>query len=84
MKLTDGSKTVKITMRTWDGMNLGSDWSFDFFEAGSLPYDAETDAYTVQDVDYCIGQAKDWRDGTGDFYDDESPRGSKLVLVDEL
>lgn len=64
MKITDGSRTVEITMRQWDRYDggYGTDWSTDFFEAGHLEYDEETDCYTVPDVDYCIEQAKYWEE----------------------
>lgn len=58
MKLTDGKKTVKIEIRRWNGSGYGPDWSNDYFVAGSLPYDEDTDTYTVKDVDYCIDMAK--------------------------
>lgn len=62
MKLTDGKKTIDIQMKVWDKYDggYGPDWSQDFFDAGCLPYDDETGAYTVQDVDYCIEQANEW------------------------
>ena len=60
MKLNDGKKVAEITMRVWNGSGCGPDWSIDFFEAGGLSYDEESDCFTVPDVDYCIDQAKDW------------------------
>lgn len=60
IKITDGKKTAEITMRTWEDNSYSPDWSADFFEAGSLEYDEESDTFRVQDVDYCIDQAKDW------------------------
>ena len=36
---------------------------------GGLPYDAETDTYTVDDVEYLVEQAEDWRNGVGDYQD---------------
>lgn len=61
MKITDGVKTVSIKMHVSDAFaGLSPDWSLDFFEAGSLHYDEETDTYSVPDVEYCIDQAKDW------------------------
>lgn len=44
-------------MQEWDGSQYGLDWSLDFFEAGNLEYNEETDTYTVEDVVYCIEQA---------------------------
>jgi hypothetical protein len=70
VRLTDGKKTVEIEMTIWDGCNYSPDWSGDFFEVGGLPYDEETDTYTVHDVDCCIEQAEDWRQCRGDFADD--------------
>ena len=61
MKITDGKKTVNIRMQQFDIFaGFSPDWSLDFFDAGSLPYDEETETYFVQDVDYCIDQAEDW------------------------
>jgi hypothetical protein len=58
MRITDGTKTVEIRIQKWNGSGYDPDWSIDFFEAGSLPYDEENDIYTVDDVDYCIDMAK--------------------------
>lgn len=71
MKITDGKKIAEITMQEFDGNRWGLDWSMDFFNAGKLPYDEETDTYTVEDVNYCIEQANDWEMCEGDFSDDE-------------
>ena len=68
-RLTDGKKTVEITMyEERDGVEL-PDWSFDFFETGRLELDEEKDAYIVGNVDYCIEQAMDWKDATGEWED---------------
>ena len=87
MKLYDNSKTVEITMREWDNRSneAGLDWSLDFFGAGGLEYDEERDAYKVEDVDYCIDMANDWKDATGDFCDDEVPEYiERQVFVEEV
>ena len=61
MKITDGEKTVSIKMHVCDcNTGLSPDWSNDFFDAGLLPYNEETDTFSVPDVGYCIDQAKDW------------------------
>lgn len=84
MKLTDGKKTVEIRMCVWEGNRYSPDFSNDFFEnAGYLPYDDEIDAYKVEDVDYCIDQARDWEKSKGDFCDDV-PNENNTVFVDEL
>lgn len=59
MKLTDGKRTVEIIIVRWDGFRHGPDWSQDYFNAGSLPYDEETNTYTVPDVQYCIDITRD-------------------------
>lgn len=62
MKITDGNKTVNIKMHIFDTFaGLSPDWSLDFFDAGMLPYNDDTDTYSVPDVDYCIDQANDWK-----------------------
>lgn len=83
MKLTDGKKTIEIRMMVWEGGCYTTDWSLDFFEAGGLPYDAETDAYRVDDVDYCIEQAEDWAAGRGDYQSD-TPIDNNAVFVDVI
>ena len=51
-------------MRIWDwkGANYSEDWSQDFFEIGGLQYDEEHEAYIVQDTEYCLDQAFDWKE----------------------
>jgi hypothetical protein len=82
MRITDGKKTVDIKMTVWNGTGYGPEWTADFIEAGSLPYDESTDTYTVDDVDYIIDQACDWKNSTGDFRDDV-PNPNNAVLIDE-
>ena len=73
IRLTDGKKTVEIEMCDWTGSGYTPDWSRDFFEVGGLPYDDENNVYIVDDVDYCVEQARDWEHGVGDFYYDDDP-----------
>ena len=60
MKITDGKRTVEIRMMVWENNNYSPDWAEDFFNAGLLNYDEDTDAYTVADINYCIEQAREW------------------------
>ena len=83
MKITDGKKTVEIRMMVLDGNGYSPDWSLDFFDAGGLPYDDEKDVYTVDDVDYCIEQARDWQNSEGDFRDNVQ-NDNNCVWVDEI
>lgn len=83
MKITDGKKTVEIRMMVWEGNGYSPDWSLDFFEAGSLPYNDETDTYTVDDVDYCIDQAMEWKETNEGFLGDIKTENN-CVWVDEL
>ena len=83
MRFTDGKRTVEIRMSFQNGNEYTLDFSTDFFEAGSLKYDKEKDAYFVKDVDYCIAYAKDWKNTEGDFIDDE-PNENNTVLVNEI
>lgn len=65
-----GKRPLKSKCVFGTGAIIPPDWSQDFFEAGGLPYDDETNTYTVPDVEYCIEQAEDWRLCRGDFADD--------------
>ena len=58
MKITDGKRTIEINIMAWNGTGYGPDWAEEYFDAGMLPYDEETDTYTVQDVQYCIDMAE--------------------------
>lgn len=69
-KFTDGKVTKQITMKVWLDGQWSPSFEADFFDVGGLPYDEETDTYTVDDVDYLIDQANDWKEGTGDYVDD--------------
>lgn len=71
-RLTDGAKTVEITMQTWTGAGYTPDFSADFFEIGGLPFDDETEAYIVEDAEYCVEQAEDWANARGDFANDDN------------
>lgn len=66
---TDGKKTVKIEMRDWEDGGFLPDWEADFFNNGCLEYDEETDTYKVDDVDYLVEQALDYKYSVGDFAD---------------
>lgn len=60
------------------------DFSRDFF---AIPDWAEIsglgDVALVDDIDYCIDQARDWENCRGDYCDDETP-GERSVYVEEL
>lgn len=73
MKITDGKKTVEIRIQRWNGSGYDPDWSIDYFTAGALPYNEDTDTYTVDNVDYCIDAANSAdEDGACCKYDSES------------
>lgn len=78
MKITDGKKTVIIKMY---GVN-NAEFSADFFNAGGLPYDDETDCYFVKDIDYCIDQAMDCQNGEGDYKNDDMPSNCTVYVED--
>lgn len=65
MKMTDGKRTIEILIHRWNGSGYDPDFSADYFDAGGLPYDEETDTYTVEDVDYCIDMAENGGEGEG-------------------
>ena len=82
-RLTDGKRTVAITMTVYDGSHYTPDWSHDFFCTGSLPYDENTDAYFVPDVSYCIEQAEDWKNSEGDFVLDKPNENNRVFIEEE-
>ena len=80
MKITDGKKTVEIRIQKWNGSGYDPDWSNDYFSAGSLPYDEESDTYTVDDVNYCIDMAmSELTEEGSEFYDEDM-----TVFVNEI
>ena len=86
-RLTDGKKTVEITMTNWDGNGWTPDWSNDFFVTGTLPYNDDSNTYVVPDVDYCVEQAMDWKANIGDYLDyDADPEevDNRTVDVDYI
>ena len=64
IRLKDGKKAVEIDMVVWEENGYSPDWSIDFFAAA---YDEKSDYYIVPDVDYCLDQAEDWKNGLGDY-----------------
>lgn len=62
MKMTDGKKTVEITMKVWNDFldSYGFDFSYVFFDAGALPFTDDQETHIVSDVDYCIDSALEW------------------------
>ena len=85
MKITDGKKTVEIKIQRWNGNGYDPDWSEDYFDAGSLPYDEESGAYTVPDVDYCSDMAMSENPDEGARYitgADGDPELDESILVD--
>lgn len=70
MKLIErnSGRVVNIIMHMMDDdkIHSGNDISADFFADAQAEYSGDT--MIVDDVDYCVEYAKDWVDGTGDFY----------------
>lgn len=85
-KLTDGKKTVEITMANWTGTDYTPDWSDDFFEVGGLKLAEDCESYIVNDVDYCVSCAQDWEDGHWDGDEDADPDEieSRCVTITEI
>lgn len=87
MKLYDGNKMVEIKMVTYDNttQNMSPCFAEDFFSAGNLTM-REDGAYIVDDVDYCVEQANDWKNCDGDFYGNEHDieHAEPLVFVTEV
>ena len=89
MKITDGKKTVKIEIKRWNGSGYDPDWSNDYFVSATLPYNEETDTYTVEDVNYCIDMATNstCEEGGCSKYNEDGdivPDEDMCVFVEEL
>jgi hypothetical protein len=84
MKLTDGTHTVEIEMLTWDDdkkQYIGDDYAPYFFDDAGFFRDADDEpVWSVEDVNYCIEQAKDWEKCRGDFWDNEVAEGEERVV----
>lgn len=65
MRLTDGERIVEINLYEKDST---VDMSQEYFHAGNLQYDEETDTYKVEDVDYCIDAAR-WQEESEEGWD---------------
>lgn len=76
---------VEIEMMTWqeDQSQYTIDWSNDFFEVGSLERDEEAEAYLVDDVEYCIEQANDWKMSRGDYSEAEFDENNTVFVTRE-
>ena len=78
----DGKTVVQIGLyeHSVDSIFQRVDFSCDFYEVGSLPYNEEIGAYVVDDVEYLIEQAEDWLNQRGDFRDDIVPEGKEREI----
>ena len=84
IKLKDNTRTIEISMREYRFDQLRPDWASDFYDVGLLPMDENSEAYIVEDVDYCIDMALDWKYARGDFQEDNDVNPcDRLVIVDD-
>lgn len=79
--IDNNGKVAEIEMKVWNGSQYDPDWSMDCFNVGNLEYDEEQEAYKVEDIEYLIDWALDWKYGTGDFYGDEADPENNAVWV---
>ena len=84
IRLTDGYATVSVEMKTWYERNqcYTPDRAPEFFDVGGLPIDPSTQAYKVEDVNYCLDQARDSMLHMGDFYDGFPGTPGDTLFVD--
>lgn len=84
IRLTDGHATVTVEMKTWDEHKqcYTPDRAGEFFDVGRLPIDYFRQAYTVEDVSYCLDQACDSMLHMGDFYDGFPGTPGDTLFVD--
>ena len=81
-RLDDGKNIIQVEMCVWNGRNYSEDWSNEFFEVGSLPWNDETDSYIVDDVDECVDSAIDAIRMVGDYscWDGDPVPGNTLFV----
>lgn len=72
----DGNKVIGVSMHEWVDQRLSPDFSYDFFDVGSL-FDLVMNVeghfetvYLVEDCDYIEEQVEDCWNGRGDFFND--------------
>ena len=84
IRLTDGYATVTVEMKTWDERNqcYTPDRAPAFFGVRELPFNRSTQAYKVNDVNYCLEQAHDSMLHMGDFYDGFPGTPGDTLFVD--
>lgn len=66
-------KIAEIEIKVWDENRnqYGMAFESDLFEVGSLERDEEKGAYIVENVDYLVDYADDWKNMTGDFAEEK-------------
>lgn len=81
MRITDGKKTIEITMKEWEGNYWSDELSDDFFQdLEKIGWPDKVGLAT--DVDYCIDYANDWAERKGDFEDEEG--GERMIGVEAI
>ena len=63
----DDSRILSIEMLD---NSTGAAFEADFFEVGNLNYNADLDAYKVDDVEYLADYARDYANGTNPDFDE--------------
>lgn len=83
MKFTDGKRKVEIEILARNHPNENYyDWTADFYNIGGLEYDAAEEQYKVNDIEYLIEQAKDWKEKRGDFLYDEGEEEREIYIYE--
>lgn len=81
---TDGTRTVAIDLKTWNGNGYSPDFSADFYDVGILKNVGDpggTPIYKVKDIGYLIDRAQDLIYGGGDF---ETPSPDVTLFAAEV
>lgn len=89
MLITNGKKTVEVTLREWEGLRYSADYAADVFVDGYMEYNVENDCYITHDmesflymIDDCINE--NWGDWGLEFTDDEIITINEIETPDEL
>lgn len=87
-RFTDGTKTISIEMKVWNGNGYNPSLEADFFGVSGLTYNTDADAYEVEDVSYIADMAAYWSNGTLPLSMEDEPTTEEIenrfAMVEEV
>lgn len=83
MLITNGKKTVEVTLRTWDGNRYSQDYAVDIFVDDCMKYNVENDCYITYDMESFLMMIDDCINGNSSYWDLEFS-DDELITLDEV